>query len=165
MLTRSFVEYCIWGWDNFPRTVLMYYTNFVSSPEGYFHTVICNTDEFTKTAISHDLHYIAWDYPPKQHPRYLTIKDFEKMVNSSAPFARKFPKDDVVLDKIDQELLGRTHRFAQGAWCVGSSDHGSDPCLVLGDDSVFRPGPGATRLNELFAQLLSEDFRNKSCPS
>ncbi|KAI3736194.1 hypothetical protein L6452_15731 [Arctium lappa] len=165
MLTRSFVEYCIWGWDNLPRTILMYYTNFVSSPEGYFHTVICNTEEFTNTAISHDLHYIAWDYPPKQHPRYLTIKDFEKMVNSSAPFARKFAKDDVVLDKIDQELLGRTHRFAQGAWCVGGSDHGSDPCSVRGDDSVFEPGPGAMRLNELFAQLLSEDFQSKRCPS
>ncbi|XP_071700744.1 beta-glucuronosyltransferase GlcAT14B-like [Rutidosis leptorrhynchoides] len=164
MLTRSFLEYCIWGWDNFPRTVLMYYTNFVSSPEGYFHTVICNTEEFTKTAISHDLHYIAWDYPPKQHPRYLTIKDFEKMVNSSAPFARKFPKDDMVLDKIDQELLGRTHRFAQGAWCVGGSEHGSDPCLVRGDDSVFKPGPGAKRLDELLVQLLSDDYKNKSCP-
>ncbi|PWA49311.1 core-2/I-branching beta-1,6-N-acetylglucosaminyltransferase family protein [Artemisia annua] len=165
ILTRSFVEYCIWGWDNFPRTTLMYYTNFVSSPEGYFHTVICNTQEFTTTAISHDLHYIAWDYPPKQHPRYLTIKDFATMVNSSAPFARKFPKDDVVLDKIDQELLGRTHRFPQGAWCVGSSDDGSDPCSVRGDDSVFRPGPGAKRLNGLFEQLLSDDFKSKSCPS
>ncbi|GJU45423.1 beta-glucuronosyltransferase GlcAT14A-like protein [Tanacetum coccineum] len=165
ILTRSFVEYCIWGWDNFPRTILMYYTNFVSSPEGYFHTVICNTQEFTKTAISHDLHYIAWDYPPKQHPRYLTIKDFATMVNSSAPFARKFPKDDLVLDKIDQELLGRTHRFPQGAWCVGSSDDGSDPCSVRGDDSVFRPGPGAKRLNGLFEQLLSDDFKSKSCPS
>ncbi|KAM0006217.1 putative glycosyl transferase, family 14, beta-glucuronosyltransferase GlcAT14A/B/C [Helianthus debilis subsp. tardiflorus] len=164
MLTRSFVEYCIWGYENLPRTILMYYTNFVSSPEGYFHTVICNTKEFTSTAISHDLHYIAWDYPPKQHPRYLTIKDFEKMINSSAPFARKFPKDDVVLDKIDKELLGRTHRFSQGAWCVGGSDHGSDPCAVRGDDSVFRPGPGAARLSGLFAQLLSDDFKNKSCP-
>lgn len=165
MLTRSFVEYCIWGWDNLPRTILMYYTNFVSSPEGYFHTVICNTEEFTNTTINHDLHYIAWDYPPKQHPRYLTIKDFEKMVNSSAPFARKFPKDDVVLDKIDQELLGRTHRFPQGAWCVGGSDDGSDPCSVRGDDSVFKPGPGATRLNELFVKLLSDDYKSKSCPS
>nr|XP_043608339.1 beta-glucuronosyltransferase GlcAT14A-like [Erigeron canadensis]XP_043608340.1 beta-glucuronosyltransferase GlcAT14A-like [Erigeron canadensis] len=165
MVTRAFMEYCIWGLDNFPRTVLMYYTNFVSSPEGYFHTVICNTEEFTKTVISHDLHYIAWDYPPKQHPRYLTIKDFDKMVNSSAPFARKFPKDDIVLDKIDKELLGRTHRFGQGAWCAGGLDHGSDPCLVRGDDSVFRPGPGATRLTRLFHQLLSEDFKNKSCPT
>ncbi|GJT12801.1 core-2/I-branching beta-1,6-N-acetylglucosaminyltransferase family protein [Tanacetum coccineum] len=153
ILTRSFVEYCIWGWDNFPRTILMYYTNFVSSPEGYFHTVICNTQEFTKTAISHDLHYIAWDYPPKQHPRYLTIKDFATMVNSSAPFARKFPKDDLVLDKIDQELLGRTHRFPQGAWCVGSSDDGSRPCR--GYDVLFHSSLHILLLLSLLAEIYT----------
>ncbi|KAH0654545.1 hypothetical protein KY285_031197 [Solanum tuberosum] len=163
VLTRSFVEYCIWGWDNFPRTLLMYYANFVSSPEGYFHTVICNTEEFRSTAIGHDLHYIAWDTPPKQHPVSLTVKDFNKMVNSSAPFARKFRKDDPVLDKIDKELLGRTHRFAPGAWCNGTSADGTDPCSVIGDDSVFRPGPGANRLQELMNKLLSEDFRSKQC--
>ncbi|OMO98795.1 Glycosyl transferase, family 14 [Corchorus olitorius] len=162
-LTRTFVEYCIWGWDNFPRTILMYYTNFISSPEGYFHTVICNTDEFRNTAISHDLHYIAWDTPPKQHPISLSMKDFDKMVKSKAPFARKFHKNDPVLDKIDKELLGRTSRFAPGAWCIGSSEDGADPCSVRGDDSVFRPGPGAERLQELFKTLLSEDLRKKQC--
>ncbi|KAC9170980.1 hypothetical protein E3N88_46266 [Mikania micrantha] len=38
ILSRSFVEYCIWGWDNLPRTLLMYYTNFVSSPEAGLHS-------------------------------------------------------------------------------------------------------------------------------
>ncbi|KAG9153854.1 hypothetical protein Leryth_005961 [Lithospermum erythrorhizon] len=163
VLTRSFVEYCICGWDNFPRTVLMYYTNFVSSPEGYFHTVICNTEEFQSTALGHDLHYIAWDSPPKQHPRSLTMKDFSNMVNSGAAFARKFRKDDPVLDKIDKELLERTNRFAPGAWCIGSSENGNDPCSLRGDDSVFRPGPGAMRLQKLTEELLSEDFRSKQC--
>ncbi|XP_027062240.1 beta-glucuronosyltransferase GlcAT14A isoform X1 [Coffea arabica] len=165
ILTRSFVEYCIWGWDNFPRTILMYYANFVSSPEGYFHTVICNTEEFRSTAIGHDLHYIAWDTPPKQHPKSLTIKDFRQMVNSSAPFARKFHKDDPVLDKIDKDLLGRKNRFSPGAWCVGSSEGEADPCTFRGDNSVFRPGPGAKRLEELMKNLLSEDFRSKQCQS
>lgn len=141
----------------------MYYTNFVSSPEGYFHTVICNSEEYRHSAISHDLHYIAWDSPPKQHPKSLTIKDFENMINSSAPFARKFAKDDPVLDKIDRELLGRTNRFAPGAWCIGSSEGGADPCSSIGDDSVFRPGPGAERLKVLTSQLLSKEFRDKQC--
>ncbi|MBA0563152.1 hypothetical protein Golob_008151 [Gossypium lobatum] len=162
-LTRTFVEYCIWGWDNLPRTILMYYTNFVSSPEGYFHTVICNTDEFRSTAISHDLHYIAWDTPPKQHPVSLSMKDFDKMVKSNAPFARKFHKNDPVLDKIDKELLGRTGRFAAGAWCIGGSEGGADPCSVRGNDSVFAPGPGAKRLQELLKTLMSEDSRKKQC--
>lgn len=163
VLTRSFVEYCIWGWDNLPRTILMYYTNFLSSPEGYFHTVICNSEEFRHTAISHDLHYIAWDNPPKQHPVSLTMKDFNNSVRSKAPFARKFAKDDPVLDKIDKELLGRTHRFSPGAWCVGDSEGGVDPCSLRGNDSVFRPGPGANRLHQLFQTLLSQDFKSKQC--
>ncbi|KAL1823127.1 hypothetical protein ACET3Z_009905 [Daucus carota] len=163
ILSRSFVEYCIWGWDNLPRTVLMYYTNFVSSPEGYFHTVICNNEEFRNTAISHDLHYIAWDSPPKQHPKSLTIKDFSDMVNSSAPFARKFAKDDSALDRIDKELLQRVNRFAPGAWCIGNTTDGHDPCSLRGDDSVFRPGPGARRLQELTEKLLSEGYRSKTC--
>ncbi|KAF3550623.1 hypothetical protein DY000_02003217 [Brassica cretica] len=163
VLTRSFLEYSILGWDNFPRTILMYYTNFVSSPEGYFHTVICNTEEFKSTAIGHDLHYISWDYPPKQHPNSLSMKDFDKMVKSKAPFARKFHKDDPVLDKIDKELLGRTHRFSSGAWCVGSSENSSDLCSVRGNDSVLRPGPGAERLKELVQTLLSDELRSKQC--
>ncbi|KAF5726407.1 Core-2/I-branching beta-1 6-N-acetylglucosaminyltransferase family protein isoform 1 [Tripterygium wilfordii] len=163
MLTRSFVEYCIMGWDNLPRTILMYYTNFVSSPEGYFHTVICNNEEYRTTAISHDLHYIAWDNPPKQHPASLTMKDYDKMVKSKAPFARKFAKDDPVLDKIDKELLGRTLRFPLGAWCIGSTNGGSDPCSARGNDSVFNPGPGAERLQELVQTLLSEESRKKQC--
>ncbi|GAA0172306.1 glycosyltransferase [Lithospermum erythrorhizon] len=163
VLTRSFVEYCICGWDNLPRTILMYYTNFVSSPEGYFHTVICNTKEFQNTSLGHDLHYIAWDNPPKQHPRSLTIKDFSNMVNSSTAFARKFHKDDPVLDKIDKELLKRSNRFALGAWCIGTSESGNDPCSLRGDDSVFRPGPGAVRLQKLMEELQSEDFRHRQC--
>lgn len=91
------------------------------------------------------------------------MKDFDKMVESKAPFARKFAKNDPVLDKIDKELLGRTSRFAPGAWCVGSSENGADPCSVRGNDSVFSPGPGADRLQELFQTLLSEDFRKQQC--
>ncbi|KAH9288803.1 hypothetical protein KI387_032920 [Taxus chinensis] len=165
MLSRSFLEFCIWGWDNLPRTVLMYYTNFVSSPEGYFHTVICNVQEFRNTTVNHDLHYIAWDTPPKQHPKLLSSKDFDDMVKSGAPFARKFPKDDPVLDKIDKELLGRSEgQFTPGEWCVGSREGGRDPCSVKGDPTVFRPGPGAKRLVGLVSKLLaSENFHTKQC--
>ena len=64
MLTHQFIEYCIWGWDNLPRTVLMYYANFLSSPEGYFHTVICNVPEIRYITVNHDLHFISCDNPP-----------------------------------------------------------------------------------------------------
>lgn len=85
------------------------------------------------------------------------------MVKSKAPFARKFHKNDPVLDKIDKELLGRTHRFAQGGWCVGSSDNGDDPCSVQGNDSVLRQGPGSQRLQELVQTLSSEESRKTQC--
>lgn len=164
ILTRSFLEYCIWGWDNLPRTLLLYYTNFVSSPEGYFHTVICNTEDFKNTAVSHDLHYIAWDSPPKQHPVTLSGKHFNNMTKSGAAFARKFAKNEAVLDKIDIGLLGRPEgQFAPGAWCIGSSENGADPCSLRGNDSVFRPGPGAERLQELVQKLLSEENQGKRC--
>jgi len=108
------------GWDNLPRVLLMYYTNFVSSPEGYFHTVICNSQEFKNTTVNHDLHYIAWDTPPKQHPLSLTLKDFQNMSKSGSPFARKFEREDPVLTFIDKQLLGRAPgRFTPGGWCIG----------------------------------------------
>ncbi|KAA3475449.1 xylosyltransferase 1-like [Gossypium australe] len=165
-LSRSFIDYCIWGWDNLPRTVLMYYANFLSSPEGYFHTVICNAQEFRNTTVNSDLHFISWDNPPKQHPHYLRLNDMQRMINSNAPFARKFPRDDpAALDKIDSDLLSRgPDMFTPGGWCVGSGKNGSDPCSVIGNTTVIKPGPGATRLETLISSLLSDNnFRPRQC--
>ncbi|MBA0766789.1 hypothetical protein Gotri_015795 [Gossypium trilobum] len=164
-LSRPFVDYCIWGWDNLPRTVLMYYANFLSSPEGYFHTVICNAQEFRNTTVNSDLHFISWDNPPKQHPHLLRLADMQRMIDSNAPFARKFPRDDPVLDKIDSEILSRgPDMFTPGGWCVGSGKNGTDPCTVIGNRTVIRPGPGAKRLEKLISSLLSNDnFRPRQC--
>ncbi|KAF5728032.1 xylosyltransferase 2 [Tripterygium wilfordii] len=149
VLTRSFVEYLIWGWDNLPRTLLMYYTNFVSSPEGYFHTVICNVPEYAQTAVNHDLHYISWDNPPKQHPHVLSLNDTDKMIASGAAFARKFRGNDPVLDRIDKDLLGRKNgSFTPGGWCANHPK-----CSEIGDPSKIKPGPGAQRLRRLIARL------------
>uniref|UniRef100_A0A0E0JCV8 Uncharacterized protein n=1 Tax=Oryza nivara TaxID=4536 RepID=A0A0E0JCV8_ORYNI len=164
-LSKPFVEYCIWGWDNLPRTVLMYYANFISSPEGYFHTVVCNAEEFKNTTVNHDLHYISWDNPPKQHPHYLTIEDLDRMVASDAPFARKFHADDPVLDKIDAEILLRgPDMLTPGGWCGGTRENGSDPCSVIGNTTHLQPGRGAVRLQRLMTSLLSEEkFHPRQC--
>ncbi|KAK1305834.1 hypothetical protein QJS10_CPA10g00306 [Acorus calamus] len=164
-LSRSFIDYCIWGWDNLPRTVLMYYANFISSPEGYFHTVICNAQEFRNTTVNSDIHFISWDNPPKQHPHYLTLRDMSAMVDSNAPFARKFHPDDPVLDKIDAELLFRKPgMLLPGGWCAGQSINGSDPCSIVGNATLLRPGHGAVRLQRLMELLLSkENFRPRQC--
>ncbi|KAF5194839.1 Beta-glucuronosyltransferase [Thalictrum thalictroides] len=160
VLSRSFVEFCIWGWDNLPRTLLMYYTNFLSSPEGYFQTVICNVPEYAATTVNHDLHYIAWDNPPKQHPHTLSLNDTNNMIISNAPFARKFKCDDPALDKIDKELLHRTNgSFTPGGWCAGKPR-----CSRVGNPSRLRPGPGAKRLTRLISQIASSPrFRQYQC--
>ncbi|CAN6457226.1 unnamed protein product [Victoria cruziana] len=165
MLSRSFIEFCLWGWDNLPRTVLMYYANFISSPEGYFHTVICNVNEFRNTTVNHDLHFISWDNPPKQHPHFLNLEDFQRMTDSNAPFARKFHRDDPVLEKIDKELLGRSSgELVPGGWCAGGRQNGSNPCSVIGNTTLLNPGPGAGRLKSLITGLLSaNDFREQQC--
>ncbi|KAK4733848.1 hypothetical protein R3W88_008109 [Solanum pinnatisectum] len=153
-LSRPFVDFCICGWDNLPRTVLMYYANFISTPEGCFHTVVCNAQEFRNTTVNSDLHFISWDNPPKQHPHYLTLDDMQKMVDSNAPFARKFHQDDPVLDKIDNELLFRGQgMFVPGGWCTG-----------MGNTTVLRPTAGAKRVKTLTGSLLSNDsFRSRQC--
>ncbi|RCV41395.1 hypothetical protein SETIT_9G132600v2 [Setaria italica] len=172
VLSRPFVEYLIWGWDNLPRTVLMYYANFISSPEGYFHTVACNAGAFRNTTVNSDLHYISWDNPPMQHPHHLTLADWDAMLASGAPFGRKFPRDDPVLDRIDAEVLARpgAGTVAPGGWCAGGEGeerrgNGSgDPCAAVGNAGLLRPGPGAERLQTLVTSLLSEEnFRPRQC--
>lgn len=150
------------GWENLPRTMLLYYTNFVSSPEGYFQTVICNSEEYKNTTVNHDLHYITWDVPPKQHPRSLGLKDYRKMVLSSRPFARKFKKNDAVLDKIDRELLKR-HRaqFSFGGWCSGGGRSRGCSDVRIENFGVVSPGPGRRRLRNLISKLLSDRFFRK----
>ncbi|KAL6552986.1 Beta-glucuronosyltransferase GlcAT14B [Orobanche gracilis] len=164
-LSRPFIDYCVWGWDNLPRTVLMYYANFISSPEGYFHTVICNAKEFRNTTVNSDLHFISWDNPPKQHPHYLNLDDMQRMVDSNAPFARKFHHDDPVLDRIDEQLLFRgKDMLVPGGWCVGGRENGSDPCSAVGNVTVLRPTVGTKRLEKLTGFLLSSgNFRPRQC--
>lgn len=162
VLTRPFLEFCVWGWDNLPRTLLMYYTNFVSSPEGYFHTVICNHKDYQNTTVNHDMHYIKWDNPPKQFPVNLTIEHFPDMVDSGAPFAHSFAKDDPVLDKIDAELLGRSGaRIRTSGWSVGRSVQSS---IAYGKADAVKPSMSSKRLEKLISDLLStENFRPKQC--
>ncbi|XP_071697140.1 beta-glucuronosyltransferase GlcAT14C [Rutidosis leptorrhynchoides] len=154
VLTRPFLEFCVWGWDNLPRTLLMYYTNFLSSPEGYFHTVVCNHKDYQNTTVNHDMHYIKWDTPPKQYPLNLTIEHFPEMVESGAPFGHSFAKDDLVLDKIDIELLKRT----------GPNERSVYNSIVFGKTDAIRPSMSSKRLEKLVSHLLSSDnFRPKQC--
>ncbi|KAK3151214.1 hypothetical protein QOZ80_3AG0243120 [Eleusine coracana subsp. coracana] len=165
ILSRSFLEFCLLGWDNLPRTLLMYFTNFLASSEGYFHTVICNSNYYQNTTINNDLRFMAWDNPPRAHPVNLTIEHFDAMANSGVPFAHSFSDDNPVLDMIDDRLLGRaSDRFAPGGWCLGGSVDGKDPCTFFGRSFVLRPTKRSAKLEELLLKLLEPDnFRPKQC--
>ncbi|KAL4029260.1 hypothetical protein IC575_012487 [Cucumis melo] len=165
MLSRPFVEYCLWGWDNLPRVVLMYYANFLSSPEGYFHTVICNANEFRNTTVNHDLHFISWDNPPKQHPHFLNLNDFQHMVDSNAPFGRKFGHSDPVLDKIDSDLLScNSDGYFPGDWFNLFQNSTTSSIHDITNTTNLRPGPGAERLKHLIDGLITApDFHTSHC--
>ncbi|KAH1122588.1 hypothetical protein J1N35_005748 [Gossypium stocksii] len=162
VLSRSFLEFCLFGWDNLPRTLLMYFNNVMLSEESYFHSVICNSPEFKNTTVNGDLRYMIWDSPPKAEPHFLNDSDYDQMAQSGAAFARQFQKDDPVLDMIDEKILkcGR-NRAVPGAWCTGRRTWWVDPCSQWGDVNVLKPGPQAKKLEETILNLL-DDWNSQS---
>ncbi|KAF8378642.1 hypothetical protein HHK36_029991 [Tetracentron sinense] len=157
ILSRPFLEFCVLGWDNLPRTLLMYFTNVILSQEGYFHSVICNSPEFQNTTVNNDLRYMMWDSPPKMEPHFLNISDYDQMINSRAAFARQFEKDDPVLNMVDEKILKRgRNRATPGAWCTGRRSWWMDPCSQWGDVNVVKPGPQAKKFEESITNLLDD---------
>ncbi|XP_020097507.1 beta-glucuronosyltransferase GlcAT14A [Ananas comosus] len=160
ILSRRFIEYCILGWDNLPRTLLLYFTNVVLSQEGYFHSVMCNSPDFQNKTVNTDLRYMVWDDPPQMEPHFLNVTDFEGMVESGAPFARQFREKEPVLDKIDEKILGkRRHRPIPGAWCSGKKSWWSDSCSQWSNVNIVRPSPQAEKLKQSIKELLEEPKR------
>lgn len=140
----------------------MYTTNVVLAQEVYFHSVICNSLEFRNTTVNSDLRYMVWDNPPKMEPLYLNTSDFEQMVQSGAPFARQFEKNEAVLDMIDKKILKRSrNRAAPGAWCTGRKSWLVDPCSQWGDVNVMKPGKHVKRFEESMSNLL-DDLKSQS---
>ncbi|KAL2233333.1 beta-glucuronosyltransferase GlcAT14A [Sesamum indicum] len=162
VLSRSFLEFCVFGWDNLPRTLLMYFTNVVLPQEVYFHSVICNSPEFKNTTVNADLRYFVWDDPPKMEPHFLNTTDYDEMVKSGAVFARQFGKDEPVLNMIDRNILMRgRNRATPGAWCTGRKSWLMDPCSQWDDVNVVKPGPQAKMLEESLNKIL-EDWKSQS---
>uniref|UniRef100_I1PSJ1 BGGP Beta-1-3-galactosyl-O-glycosyl-glycoprotein n=1 Tax=Oryza glaberrima TaxID=4538 RepID=I1PSJ1_ORYGL len=167
ILNRQFIEYCILGWENLPRILLMYFNNIMLPQEGYFHSVICNSLEFRNFTVNNDLRYKAWDNPPQTEPVFLDMTHYDKMVDSGAPFARRFRENESLLDKIDGNVLGRWgHGPVPGAWCSGRKSWFSDPCSQWSDVNIVRPGPQGIKLRQYINRALEEgEFGSKSCRS
>ncbi|XP_028757768.1 beta-glucuronosyltransferase GlcAT14A [Neltuma alba] len=165
ILSRSFMEFCIFGWDNLPRTLLMYFTNVKLSQEGYFHSVVCNAPEFKNTTVNADLRYMIWDNPPKMEPHFLNSSVYNQMAQSGAAFARQFEVNEPVLDLIDEKILRRGRNNAvPGAWCSGRKSWWMDPCSQWGDVNILKPGPQAKKLEETLSNLLDDwSSHNNQC--
>ncbi|KAL5702038.1 hypothetical protein ACHQM5_027307 [Ranunculus cassubicifolius] len=139
ILSREFLEFCITGSSNLPRTVLMYLTNMPSSQALYFPTVLCNARDFKKTIINYNPHFTQWDNDksPIRKKIPLGVKDLGNMIQTGSAFASGFPVDDPVLDDIDKKVLSRkSGNVVPGGWFLS-------------------PGPGATRLERRLVELLS----------
>jgi beta-glucuronosyltransferase len=157
ILNRSFLEFCLLGWDNLPRTLLMYCQLPRILRSLLPHSVVQLKFYYQNTTINSDLRFMAWDNPPRAHPVNLTIEHFDAMANSGAPFAHSFADGNPVLDMIDGKLLGRAPgSFARGGWCLGSSVGGKDPCTFSGRSFVLSPTRPSAKLEELLLKLLEE---------
>ncbi|KAG6420030.1 hypothetical protein SASPL_116544 [Salvia splendens] len=155
LLSRNFVEFCILGTDNVPRTLLMYLSNTPKPTSVYFPTLLCNSRQFKRTTINHSLLFSSLD--SRQRIRQLNSSDFQELVQSGAAFASAFPQNDPILDRIDLEFLQRSpNKPVPGGWCLG--DSGDHKCSVWGDSDVLRPGQGARRLEKRLVRLLSKEL-------
>ncbi|RZC69218.1 hypothetical protein C5167_032312 [Papaver somniferum] len=161
ILSRKLVEHCIVGSENLPRTVLMYLSNTPSSQVNYFQTVACNSREFSKTIVNHNL---RWQWHSSLNGSN-NANELDEMIDSGAVFGTGFILDESVLDHIDQEVLKRRPgRILPGGWCLGDYHSYNDPCMVKGSVDIVRPGPGSTRLEKLLVRLLSsQTFQSRQC--
>ncbi|KAG5588354.1 hypothetical protein H5410_048788 [Solanum commersonii] len=161
ILSRKFIEFCILGTDNLPRTLLMYLSNSPSSASVYFPTILCNSRKYNRTTINHNLRYASFN--SRQEVLPLNTGDFNDLVMSGAVFAAPFEANNPILDQIDHELLHHKHdEPVPGGWCLGENE--TDKCTVWGDAEVLRPGPGAQRLEKRFVQIFSNGtFRSSQC--
>ncbi|CAK9164595.1 unnamed protein product [Ilex paraguariensis] len=161
ILSRKFIDHCILGTENLPRSLLMYLSNTPSSQNVYFPTILCNSRQFHRTIINHSLHYASFDTRQTPHP--LNSSYFNDLVWSGAVFALPFLPDDPILDRIDQEILRRSPgKPVPGGWCLGESEN--DTCTVWGDADVLRPGAGVSRLEKRIIELLSNGtFQSHKC--
>ncbi|XVF23206.1 hypothetical protein REPUB_Repub13aG0017000 [Reevesia pubescens] len=161
ILSRFFMEFCVHGWDNIPRKLLMYFTNVAYPLETYFHTVICSSPEFQNTTLDNDLRYIIWKTPRQGEQENLNTSHYDEMVASEAAFAQPIQEGDPLLNKIDEDVLYRLpDKIVPGSWsfCQGKNESmkGDDKSCSWGDIDTVKPGPKGIKLAALLTKLAAE---------
>lgn len=164
MLNHNFVEFVILGWDNFPRTLLLYFSNTRFSHKAYFQTLACNLMEFSGTVINSNLRFNEGNDATCTGNNQNTVSCFNGMLDSGAVFAGNFHVKDPALDMIDSIVLKKgSGMVAPGGWCLGKSWFGMDSCSQWGDIDILRPGPTAKKLEKLLLRLIGNttSFRSR----
>lgn len=174
ILTRAFMEYCVKGWDNLPRKLLMFFSNVAYPLESYFHTVLCNSHEFQNTTVDNNLMYSLWDTDPYES-QLLDMSNYDAMLETGAAFARPFSEGEVVLEKIDDLILNRSSNgLVQGEWCSNSeknkttmvSETEEEWCTQSGDVDAVKPGPFGIKLKTVLAEIVNTmKVRTSQCKS
>ncbi|PKA57520.1 hypothetical protein AXF42_Ash020764 [Apostasia shenzhenica] len=167
ILSKSFLEHCIYSLDNLPRKLLMYFANVAYAAESYFQTVICNSPEFENTTVNTDLRFFLWEDPPALDPIFLNQSNYKAMVKSGAAFARQFAENDPVLERIDRQILKRPpNGVGFGKWCSGPIQGRkrklSDRCAASGDINAVNPRPSGKNLRKLVAEIVSGEGMPKN---
>ncbi|XP_004507022.1 beta-glucuronosyltransferase GlcAT14C-like isoform X1 [Cicer arietinum] len=174
ILTRSFMDYCVNGWDNLPRRLLMFFSNVAYPMESYFHTVLCNSQEFKNTIVDNNLIYSLFDNDPSES-QLLDMSHYDTMMEIGAAFARPFGENDLVLEKIDDLVLNRSlNGFVQGEWCSSSnleinettkvSKIEEDMCLIYGNIDVVKPTIFGIKLRTQLDEIVNSGrYRTSQC--
>ncbi|CAJ2656398.1 unnamed protein product [Trifolium pratense] len=174
ILTRSFMEYCVNGWDNLPRKLLMFFSNVAYPMETYFHTVLCNSQEFNNTIVDNNLIYSLFDNDPSES-QLLDMSHYDTMMEIGAAFARPFGEGELVLEKIDDLVLNRTFNgFVQGEWCSNSNleinkttkvlEIEEGMCSISGNIDVVKPGLFGIKLRTLLGEIVSSGrYKTSQC--
>jgi protein xylosyltransferase len=174
ILTRSFMEYCVNGWDNLPRKLLMFFSNVAYPMETYFHTVLCNSQEFNNTIVDNNLMYSFFDNDPSES-QLLDMSHYDTMMENVAAFARPFGEGELVLEKIDDLVLNRTFNgFVQGEWCSNSNleinkttkvlEIEEGMCSISGNIDVVKPGLFGIKLRTLLGEIVNSGrYRASQC--
>ncbi|KAF5739220.1 xylosyltransferase 1-like [Tripterygium wilfordii] len=178
ILTRDFVEYCVHGWDNLPRKLLMYFSNVEYPLESYFHTVLCNTIEYQNRTISNNLRYVIEDGTSSQ---VLDMSRYDEVVANGAAFARPVlqeANDDLLINQIDKNILNRAPNcVAPGLWCLDrgiinnvtekleEEDDDEELCAPRANNiDAVKPGHYGMKLRGYFSKLAAEGkLRSSRC--
>ncbi|GKC03769.1 beta-glucuronosyltransferase GlcAT14C-like protein [Tanacetum coccineum] len=151
ILSRSLIDFCVKGWDNFPRKLLMYMSNVPSPLEFYFQTLICNTPRFQNTTVDNDLRYVM--------TRNDTLSKMGELPIVARPFENE---NEALLQEIDNNILNRSaNGVVPGKWSLERKTNVTGNAI-----NSVKASPRGVKLGLTLSKLANEGImRFDGCPS